>query len=103
MRHAALFAVVLLTACSVRCAGPGQITVPPKPIPVLVDASDVCSSACQAASSCGCPFASDESACEVACRRDQQQGSAAQLAPSCLAGAHDCGALKACSGVTGCP
>jgi hypothetical protein len=81
------------------------VVVPPTPIPVAVDASDVCASACQAAATCGCPFAvaSHEPECEQACRRDQQQGAASQLAPSCLASATDCNALKACQGVTGCP
>lgn len=105
MKRATFALVVLLTACNVRCAGVAPLNIPPEPPPVLGDASDVCAAACGAAASCGCPFAAGaaEPQCETACRRDQAQGSASQLAPACLAEAGTCAALKACSGVTGCP
>jgi len=105
MKRASFALLALVTACNVRCGGATPIVIPPAPPRVAVDASDVCAAACGAAASCGCPFAAGmaEQQCEIACRRDQAQGNAAQLAPACLAEAGTCGALKSCGGVTGCP
>jgi hypothetical protein len=102
MRPNPFWLLALVVACNCRT----PLAVPPAPIPVYTgDAGDDCARACAAATSCGCPWATSDAGdgCVVGCRRDQAQGSASQLAPACLAAANDCGALKACAGVTACP
>lgn len=90
-----LFVYAALSACR------EPVILVPAPGPVGGDGGDDCAHAMAAAAVCSCPWATDAGV--TACRRDQAQGSASQLSPACLALAHDCTALKACPGVSGCP
>jgi hypothetical protein len=90
--------LLILAACDCR----PSVVVAPAPAPIVAgDGGDVCGRAIASAAQCSCPWATPAAA--DACRRDQAQGNASQLAPACLAAAGDCGALKACAGAGGCP
>lgn len=85
------------------CAGAAvrdSVVIPPAPITVPGDNTDICALAMGAAAKCGCPWATDAGA--DTCRRDQAVGNASQLAPACLAEAGTCSALESCPGVTEC-